>query len=189
MPESPIRILVVCTGNQHRSPIAHAILSTIVVRRGLNAQIASAGLLPGGMPMPTETWDALVALGYEGPSLESFRSRQVTSPMVRGADLLLAMAREHVRELTVRVPEVWGRTFTLKELVRRGTAIGPRNGGPMSEWLASAGEGRNRGELLGFSSSDDVVDPAGGPPSGFTKTAEEIRALCVSLADLVWPQA
>jgi protein-tyrosine-phosphatase len=168
--------------------MAQVILSSLVVSRRVRAEIASAGLLPGGHPMPPETLHALGALGYGGTGLASFRSRQGTAAEVTRSDLVLGLDRNHVREVVVRMPETWARTFTLKELVRRGDAAGPR--GPdeeLSEWLSALGEHRDRRELLGSSDADDVADPIGGPPSMFEQTAAEIQGLCVSLVRLLWP--
>lgn len=76
----------------------------------------------------------------------------------------------------------------MKELVRRGEAIGPaRPGEEFRAWLARAGADRDRQDLLGASNSDDVADPIGGAPSLFDQTAAEIEGLCVSLAALLWP--
>jgi protein-tyrosine phosphatase len=97
--------------------MAQTVLSALVTERGIPAQIGSVGLLPGGDPLPQETQDALTTLGYNESALRSHRSRQITDALIAGADLVVGMTREHVREVTVRVPEAWGRTFTLKELV------------------------------------------------------------------------
>jgi protein-tyrosine phosphatase len=166
--------------------MAQVILSALLARRGIQADIASAGLLPGGQAMPTETQDALEALGFGDPGLHAFRSHQVTSEAVANADLIVGLARDHVREVVVRDSIAWTKTFTLKELVRLGEAVGPRNDDGLSDWLARAAGDRDRMELLGSSVIDDVSDPIGGPPSRFEKTAREIHALCESLSRLVW---
>jgi len=138
--------------------------------------------------MPPETEDALHTLGYIGPGLTTHRSHQLTRPLVTDADLVLGLARDHVREVVVRMPETWAKTFTLKELVRRGGAGGQRLGDEeLTTWLARMGEGRSRQDLLGSSNADDVEDPIGGLPSAFEETAAEILGLCVSLAGLLWP--
>jgi len=167
--------------------MAQVMLSTLANRRGVRAQISSAGLLPGGAPLPRETKEALVGLGFDDPELPRFRSLQVTDELVAGADLVVGMAREHVRELVVRLPGGWGRSFTLKELVRRGGIAGSRRQHEdLGAWLARLGVGRNRSELLGESDADDVADPAGSPLVAFERTALEIQGLCVALSDLLW---
>jgi protein-tyrosine phosphatase len=168
--------------------MAQAFLSTLSIDRGAGALIASAGILPGGFPLPTETQDALRHLGFESPGLQAFRSRQLTEGLVMEADLVLGLAREHVREVVVLSPPTWAKSFTLKELIRRGAAIGPKpTESGLPEWLASVSNGRSHHELLGASEIDDVIDPAGGAPAAFVRTATEIRGLCVSLAALLWP--
>jgi protein-tyrosine phosphatase len=168
--------------------MAEAILSELVRRRGIAADIASVGLLPGRAPVPTETQDALRAIRYDSPRLAARRSRQLSDADIDNADLVLGLARDHVREIVVRMPSAWDRTFTLKELVRRGEAVGPRPPGQeLSSWLAAVSLGRTRADLLGSSNADDVDDPIGGPPSAFEQTATEIKGLCESLSSLVWP--
>jgi protein-tyrosine phosphatase len=168
--------------------MAQAMLTSLVGARGFEAAVASAGLLPGAAPLPVETRDVLIRRGFNESSVSRFRSQQLTDDLVRGADLVLGMAREHVREVIVRVPEAWERTFTLKELVRRGQAGGARHPDEeLRSWLARIGQGRDRGELLGSSLVDDVADPIGGPPSRFEHTASEIEGLCRSLTSLLWP--
>ena len=102
-------------------------------------------------------------------------------------DLILGMAREHVRATVVVAPEVWSRTYTLKELVRRGAAVGPRpRAHPLGEWLEKVGAGRGRGELAGHSPDDDVPDPVGRDPEVFEALAGELDDLLARLARLVW---
>jgi protein-tyrosine-phosphatase len=168
--------------------MAEAILSELVRRRGIAADIASVGLMPGGVPIPPETQDALRALRYDSPELAAHRSRELRDADIGNADLVLGLARDHVREVVVRVPSAWDRTFTLKELVRRGEAVGARQPGQdLSSWLAALSVERTRTDLLGSSDADDVADPIGGPPSAFEHTAAEIEGLCESLSSLVWP--
>jgi hypothetical protein len=100
------------------------------------------------------------------------------------------MAREHVREAVVQVPEVWPRTFTLKELVRRGRRVGPRRSGqPVEAWLAEAHAGRTTRELMGGSSEDDVADPIGQPRRAFETMVTDLDELVRQLVWLVWGEA
>ncbi len=185
---NPTRVLFVCTGNLHRSPMAQTILSDLLAERGIRAEIASAGLLPGGQPMPLETQEALRVLGHDGPGLGAQRSHQVTDSDVTSADLVVGMARNHVREVVVRMPETWDKTFTLKELVRRGLAVEARRADEeLRSWLGRVADDRDRQDLLGSATVDDVADPIGGSSSMFEQTANEIQRLCVSLSTLLWP--
>src|SRR3546814_13095724 len=68
------------------------------------------------------------------------------------------MAREHVREVAVLDPGALARTFTLKELVRAGAAIGhPLPDEALDAWLRRAGAGRPK-DLLGGVGPDDSYD-------------------------------
>jgi protein-tyrosine phosphatase len=168
--------------------MAQAILSRQLAGRSIPVEVGSAGLLPGGRPLPAETRDALIGRGIDPAAVDVFRSRELTRESIETTDLVVGLAREHVREVVVRVPPAWERTFTLKELVRRGEDAGPRGAAePLPTWLARAAEGRQRSDLLGSSIGDDVVDPIGGSPSDFDRTAAEIERLCTSLAALLWP--
>jgi protein-tyrosine phosphatase len=183
-PISPATIVVLCSGNQCRSPMAQALLLRRLAALSAPAVVCSAGLLRDGDPPPAEV--VLVMADY-GLDLTQHRSHQVTAADLAGADLILGMAREHVRHAVVIVPASWPRTFTLKELLRRGHETGPRMPGePLGEWLSRVHEGRTRTALLGDSPLDDVADPAGGPPQGFAVTAALLDELVARLVELGW---
>jgi len=180
MDSEPIPVLlVVCTANRCRSVMAQAMLAG---RLGAAAQVRSAGLLEPGLPPPPATVAAMA--GY-GRDVARYRSHTVTAGELRSADLVLAMAREHVRHVVVTEPSVWPRAFTLKELLRRGEQIGRREPGEsLARWLARVHDGRERSALLGDSPEDDVADPAGGPPQAHVLTAAELDRLLSELVGL-----
>ena len=94
------------------------------------------------------------------------------------ADLVLAMARQHVREAVMVDPGCFPRTYTLKEIVRRAD----ENGGPAGDetfeaWLARLNVGRTPTQHLGSSDLDDVADPVGRPRRIFKRTAKELDDL------------
>ena len=151
---------------------------------GNEVKVRSAGVLDAGRPA---SWQALDALAPRGLSLEAHRSARLTPQLIATTDLVLGMAREHVRAAVVVAPEVWPRTYTLKELVRRGAAVGPRpRAHPLGEWLEKVGAGRRRGELTGHSPDDDVPDPVGRDAEVFEALAGELDDLLARLAGLVW---
>jgi protein-tyrosine-phosphatase len=107
--------------------------------------------------------------------------------LLLSADLILAMAREHVREAVVTAPEVFPRTFTLKELVRRGDEVGKRHAGqPLDRWLSYAHAGRTAAGLLGRSTEDDIADPIGQARPAYERMVAEVEVLIDDLVSLVW---
>jgi protein-tyrosine phosphatase len=177
---------MVCTANICRSPMAEAFLARRLAGLGSAASVRSAGLLGDGAPPHPEV--ITVMTGY-GLDVAGHRSRRVTPDDLERADLTIAMAREHLRHAVVAVPAVWSRAFTLRELVRRGGTIGQRTSREsLPEWLDRIHEGRERAALLGDSPDDDVADPTGGPPHGYTETAATLSQLVNQLFELCWEE-
>ena len=164
--------------------MAEALLRDRLGRRGVPARVHSAGLLDGGAPASAHGIDVLRARNLD---LAEHRSRTLTSDLVEGADLLLGMARLHVREAVVLRPSVWPKAFTLKELVRRGEDLGARPPGQsVEEWLLKAHAGRTHTDLLGESRDDDIFDPIGSSRGQYEKTAAEIEDLTDRLVSLLF---
>jgi protein-tyrosine phosphatase len=165
--------------------MAEALLRSALSERRVEATVSSAGLFRGGVPASP---GSVKAMARRGLDLDEHRSRTVTTDLLAGADLVVGMARLHVREAVVAVPEVWPRAFTLKELVRRGAATGPRPAQqPVGDWLARLHEGRRRADLIGDHPDDDVADPVGGPDQLYLETATELEGLVGRLVDLAFP--
>jgi protein-tyrosine-phosphatase len=165
--------------------MAESIFQSLLADRSIDWEVGSVGLLDGGYPMVKE---ALAALGPEGAAMADHRSRTLSSSDIRGADIILGMAREHVREVAVLEPDAWGRTFTLKEFVRRSNSIPPWfSERPFSTWLADLHRGRQRDQMQGDSVEDDVADPIGGTPADFAATDRLLRDLCGKFADRIAP--
>ncbi|TMM14232.1 MAG: hypothetical protein E6G01_13130 [Actinobacteria bacterium] len=163
--------------------MAEGLLRDRLDRLGIETRVHSAGLLGSGSPAAPE---AIAALQARGIDISAHRSRRLSGPLVAGADLILGMAREHVREVVLNDPGAWSRSFTLKELVRRGEVAGPwARGQSLDDWLAKVAADRTHSEMLGASSSDDVADPIGGPHSLYEATAAELSDLVASLVALV----
>jgi protein-tyrosine phosphatase len=180
-------VLFLCTGNICRSPMAEAMLSHRLALLGTPAQVTSAGLLEDGMHPP---YEALAVMADLGLDTSHHVSRRMTEAMLADADVVIGMARRHVREAVHLAPAVWPKAFTLKELVRRGEWAGHRERGqPFDEWLAKVHAGRTRAELLGASSDDDVADPIGLPRPAYERAAAEIDDLVARLVDLAWTDA
>jgi protein-tyrosine-phosphatase len=165
--------------------MAEALLRAALQRRGVEATVSSAGLFRGGVPASP---GSVRAMARRGLDLDGHRSRTVDGDLLVAADLVVGMARLHVREAVVAVPDVWPRAFTLKELVRRGEAVGGRDPEePLDSWLERVHEGRRRADLLGDDPEDDVPDPVGGPDRLYLATAEELEELVERLVIVAFP--
>ena len=180
----PFTVLHVCMGNICRSPMAEALLRHHVAARGVDATVSSAGLLYDDAEASA---NAVTVLGRRGLDLSAHRSRKITADLLQRPDLVLAMERRHVREAVVLAPAIFPRTFTLKELVRRGERIGHRlPHESVAAWLGRAGLGRRPSDVLGAGTDDDVEDPIGRPVEDYHRTADELDDLTSRLVDLLW---
>ena len=165
--------------------MAQVLLQHRLDQAGVPATVSSAGELRSGIPAADGSLRAMAARGLD---LSGHRSRTVTRRHLEDADLVLAMARRHVREAAIANPGAWPRTFTLKELVRRGEAAAPRRPDqPLSQWLALVHLGRRPTDLLGDSPDDDIEDPIGAPDSVYEATAVEIDDLMGRLVAVAFP--
>jgi protein-tyrosine phosphatase len=180
-------IVVLCTANVCRSPMAAALLARRLATLGVTVPVRSAGMIGGGDPPHPEVVSVMASYGIE---ITSHRSRIVCAADLAPASLVLTMTRDHLRHAAITEPGAWPRAFTLKELIRRGERIGPRPPGePFSGWLSRAHAGRARTSLLGDSPDDDVTDPAGGPLLAYADTAGLLDRLVARLAELGWAHA
>jgi protein-tyrosine phosphatase len=157
-----LNIVTLCTGNAARSVMAGAILREHVP--GLQVTTSGTHVIEG-MPMSWRTRDAIESLGLEVPF---HRSRQATETELDNADLVIALAREHVAWMRRVHPPAAARTATLKRLARDL----PDDGAPLFERLA-----RMRLHDAQLEVWEDVIDPAGGDIDVFVACAREIADL------------
>lgn len=178
-------VLFVCTGNICRSPTAAALLAARLASTDTDITVDSVGTADLEAPAPSE----VVVAGREvGIDLTDHRGRLITPEDVRDATLVLGMARRHVREVVMIDPGAWPRTFTLREIVRRGRQMGPRGAGQsLADWLVFVHHGRRMVDLHGKSKQDDIADPLGGSLRDYRAAAGTISHLVAELADQAWP--
>ena len=142
---SQFLVLLVCTGNTCRSPMAETILRDLLVKRFPEhfrgplppATIGSAGLsaFPGG-PASSE---AIAVMKKRGLNLQNHQSHSITERSLRQADLILTMTNSHRSAILERMP-------ALSDKVH----------------LISGGKG-------------DLSDPFGGPESLYEACADQIE--------------
>jgi len=165
--------------------MAEALLAHRLRAAGVAATVRSAGTRAVGGPASGHAVDVLAGVGLD---LSRHESRPLDRQAVASADLVLAMAREHLREAVVLDRRSLPKSFTLKELVRRGGAVGPRRPGEaLADWLQRAAAGRSTAALMGSDPIDDVTDPIGRPRADYERTHAELAELVDRLVALAWP--
>ncbi|HUE58565.1 MAG TPA: hypothetical protein VMO88_03200 [Acidimicrobiales bacterium] len=176
-------VLVICTGNQCRSPMAAAMLDRFLAERGVSTRIESAGFITEGVPCPPEVDQVMATLGYD---LSRHRSRTISESMIDNAELIIGMTRQHLIDLSLRAPDASKRTFTLAEVARLGELAGRRRPNEsLAAWVTRVGGPRTRSGLLTLPLSEDVPDPIGKRLGTYIRTRDLLRSLCARLADLM----
>ncbi|MFW6059007.1 MAG: L-threonylcarbamoyladenylate synthase [Phycisphaeraceae bacterium] len=138
-------LLLVCSGNTCRSPMAEGLARQMLAeRRGIapdeleaaGLRVLSAGVSAGG-GMPANE-HAVEALKKQNIDLSQHRARELTPQMVHEADVIYTMTEAHREAVVALVPSAADKTFTLDP-----------NG--------------------------DIEDPLGSGASSYQRTAELIR--------------
>lgn len=177
-PGDPRRVLVVCTANVCRSPVAQRLLARalagVSTGDGRGWVVTSAGTGQYNAGMDPGTVAAATAVGIE---LGDHTSRTLDRDLLDrdGADLVVTMTREHLRDVVALDAGAWPRTFTLKELARRAIATeAPATGETFEDWRGRLGDGRQAGTMLKPDPADDVSDPYGSPTRFHTAMVAEV---------------
>ena len=153
---SSFMILLVCTGNTCRSPMAEVLARKMVADklgcsidevadRGVMVMSAGISAMMGSRPSA----EAVKVLADMGLDLGEHESQPLTAQLVRQADVIWTMTRAHRHAIVAEFPEAASRTAVLC-----------RNGG-------------------------DVADPIGGPVEMYQLCAEQIKTeLAARIASL-----
>ncbi len=117
MKKATFDILFVCSGNSCRSPIAEGLMKIKAPEKFRDrVRVASAGTL--GLDGHSATDFAIQAAGELGADISRHRSQGVNQDLVRNADIIFAMAREHKDYLEREFPEVRDNVFLLRTFDR-----------------------------------------------------------------------
>jgi protein-tyrosine phosphatase len=163
--------------------MAEGLLRRLFAQAGVGASVGSAGLLPGGA---SATQEAIATMAARRIDIRHHVSVTIDAEMARTTPLIISMTRQHVREVCASYGAAMERTFTLKELVRRGDEVGARHDGEsVYAWLARVAAGRRPSDLMGDDPDDDIADPVGRPRSVFEDTAQELEGLLRRFVDLL----
>lgn len=171
-------ILFVCTGNICRSALAEVVLRSRL--RGV--ELASAGTHAlVGHGMPDEQHPIALARGAAAHDIAAHSAQQLNEPLVRNADLVLAMTGEHRRYAMTLVPGQLHRIFTALEFQR----LAARLSDDEVQGLAARAGDRARprldavitriDQLRGAGDrDDDVIDPYRRPVDVYEASAAQL---------------
>lgn len=141
---SRVVILLVCTGNTCRSPMAEALARKLlseklgcsidqVEERGVAVISAGLSAMLGGRAAP----EAIATMAREGLDLASHVSQPLTEQLVHNADVLLAMTRAHREAIVSQWPEAGGRVHLL---MPDGSDVGDPIGCPAEVYESCAAQ-------------------------------------------------
>ncbi|HEV2785297.1 MAG TPA: hypothetical protein VGV67_02820 [Solirubrobacteraceae bacterium] len=190
-PDDPVaRILVVCTGNICRSPLAAALLARHATRVDAAVEVTSAGV--HGLTGEPATVDMCAEATSRGLDLSPHRAAVAEREIVADADLVIAMTTRQRTQLARIAPRAKERVFTLKELARLSASVAPpEDGTPLRERLDQLVRAAHHARALTVAprDSEDVADPYGGSREGYRRCADEIEQLVDRLAPWLFGSA
>jgi len=153
-------ILIVCSGNICRSPMAERLLRLALGAASARVRIGSAGTVAdSGRGMTAEA--AAVLAGY-GATPDGHSSRPLSRELVDEAGLILSATRQHRSAVVSLSPSALRRAFTMRQFARLLESLTPddvRGMTDLSELVAAAAD--QRGHLLPLNrpDDDDIPDP------------------------------
>jgi protein-tyrosine phosphatase len=179
------QVLVVCTGNVCRSPIAEGFLRRAFgAKLGANApRVASAGTM--GWTGSAADPSSVAAAAELGVDISGHRARELEPAEIAGSALILGMAIEHAHAVVAEVPEARSRTFTLKELVRLVESLPEVHETTPERRLSERVDAADRLRAQGFAGDprdDGIMDPLGMSLEAFRAVATELDGWCSRLA-------
>ncbi len=131
-------ILIVCTANICRSPMAAALLRGRLATLGLagEVEVKSAGVFAQEGQGASRL--AVAVLAERNVSLDDHRSLPVSAELLAEADIILVMEEAHRRSLFYLAPQHLGKVFLLTEMSGRNSDISDPFGGPREGYVRTA---------------------------------------------------
>jgi protein-tyrosine phosphatase len=184
MARRAFEIVIICTGNQFRSPIVEGLMKVAV--SNLPVRISSFGIekLGPARALP----EAIRHASRFGVNLKNHRAKALAGENISNADLVIGFELVHVAVAVVDAGAAYERTFTILELVALLDLIDSElPDDPIERARAAIVEAhRLRGRSGEYYPEHQVKDPIGGTAELFESTAEQLRATTAKLVDLLF---
>ena len=139
MPENN-SVLLVCTANQCRSPMAEALLKSYLFKMDpdCNWVIESAGTwTEAGHPA---TPAGVSVMAEKGLNTAGHRSQPISQQLLERFELILTMEAGHKEAIQVEFPQISGRVFMLSEMSSVEIPVLDPIGGPIEAYRVTAEE-------------------------------------------------
>ena len=140
MMEGRQTVLIVCTGNICRSPMAAGLLRDRLVSAGNHRRVVvrSAGIW--GLTGRRAATEGIMVMSQRGIDIRGHRARTLTQADIDQADLLLVMTREHTEAIPRYFARWEGKLYLLSEMAGKARDIADPYGGPFEAYNACASE-------------------------------------------------
>ena len=128
-----MQIILVCSGNTCRSPMAEAIF-----KRKFNGK---AEIISRGLYVPEHihaSFNSEKAMSEMGLDIKNHISKQLTIPEAEGADLILTMTKTHKATILSVCPDLKEKVFTLCEYAGIDGNVPDPYGGDIEEYRRCA---------------------------------------------------
>jgi protein-tyrosine phosphatase len=172
-------LILLCTGNRARSPIAEGFLRDLLAE--LPVQVRSLGTLElGAAPALPEAIEAAAVLGLD---ISEHRARGLAGEDLSGADLVVGFEQHHVAAAVVDGGARRDRVFSLPELVELlEESAPPSSGEPVERARQAIADAHARRSGHAGAGVAELADPLGQDRSFYRNTVERVRELSTRLA-------
>lgn len=134
-----MNILFVCTGNTCRSSMAQALAERELKKADTSFVIVKSAGTNTETGLPASE-NAIIALKSMGIDLMLHRSTVLDKEILKEADLILALADRHLKEVLRILPEAADKAYTLRKYAGLDGDVVDPYGGDLEVYRKTAGE-------------------------------------------------